>query len=601
MQKKFELWLDESGQFFKERDKKRENMLPSLIGGFLVPAEEVESVLAEVAVDEDRNHAMYLNGNEKREYVLPLLQTLVHERGLSMVFFENTRYEDAPSNRQLYLHMMAEGLLQLLQKLDGLYESVDLAVWIAQRKDVHHPNPDRQRIAEAEYIAMLNRVLEQKRLQRRILLSDGTRIHFVIRPAHREQRLQCADFACNTRLTRFSEAFAEVREEVDKLYETAHFFDLHESSSANYIRICMEKGDVADAIMELFSTWETIDRQQQLDYIVQGMKSYAKHQREVVFSQCLAEIEAYLYHQDDYELGQTFLESLHNELVPKLKEQELLTPFFDFRVQLLLIEQSIKMGELQKARLLVEQCKVHLRENAHNKREVWGLFSKEALLLLREGEGLQAELLMEKVCHSTKREQEMLWEDAFFAEQKIAPVSEDYLKACSLYIYILLCKDDAGSYQKLFDLLEQVMNPKDAGYERLCRYRSLVEAREGHIVDALRWLLMTEELEEQNLEKRLELFLEDLQLRKDSRDIQFGVLYYLSIAEKAILYNHRIADLMCRVLEKEGRLLEYLGLKSTEDSLPNAIDVSSVFAGESKRRYYPMEEICELREKLKRK
>ena len=116
MHKKFELWLDESGEFFRERDLKKDNKLPSLIGGFLVPAEEAALVLASVPIDDTRNHAMHLSNQDKQEYVLPILQELVHDRGLSMVFFENTGYEDEPSNRQLYLHMMAEGLLQLLQK-----------------------------------------------------------------------------------------------------------------------------------------------------------------------------------------------------------------------------------------------------------------------------------------------------------------------------------------------------------------------------------------------------------------------------------------------------------------------------------------------------
>lgn len=595
MHKKFELWLDESGEFFRERDLKKDNKLPSLIGGFLVPAEEAALVLASVPIDDTRNHAMHLSNQDKQEYVLPILQELVHDRGLSMVFFENTGYEDEPSNRQLYLHMMAEGLLQLLQKLDGLYESVGLSVWIAQRKDVHSPNPQRERIAESEYVAMLSRVFEQKRLQRRILLNEGTKIHFIVRPAHTERRIQCADFACNTRLTRYSSAFVQLREEVDKLFETAHLFDLHESGSGNYIKICMEKGDVADAVMELFSTWEALDRKKQLEYIAQCMKNYAMHQREVILGQCLTEIEAYLYHQEDYEMGKEFIEVLMREFLPCLKEHALQDSYFEFGLQLLLVELLIKMSDLKAAEELIGLCKQNLECKVRGPEEVRELFSKEALLLLRKGELLQADALMQRVCSEVKKEQEIL------REYGIEMVSEGYRKALSRYIYILLPRQkEEGMYEKLSGLMDEIMNPSDAGYERLCRYRSLMEAKEGHIAEALKWLFQTDRAESKTLSEQSKEYLERLKLRKDSRDIQFGVLYYLVIADEARKCDDEICSILCKALEEQQDLQEYLGWRQGEAVLPNAFDVSTASEGKSDRMYYPMELICELREKLMR-
>ena len=365
----------------------------------------------------------------------------------------------------------------------------------------------------------------------------------------------------------------------------------------------MEKGDVADAIMELFSTWESIDRPEQMDYIMRGMKPYAKHQREVILCQCLAEIENYLYHQEDYALGKQFLEALIQELLPVMKKHELYSPHFEYKLQLFLIEVNLKMGKMVVTRQLVEQCKTHMLRFAKRPEDVWELFSKEALLLLREGDSLQAESLMEKVCNSAKTEYELLKKDMFLAEQNVDLVPEYYLKAKSLYIYILLSgKKQEGRYQKLSALLDEVMNPDDVRYERLCRYRSLLEAEEGHVKEALKWLLMAEGVGEGNvLKEQLRKYLAELQRRKDSRDIQFGVLYYLTIADEAGAKDGELRALMCRVLEEQQGLLEYLGAIQNESILPNEFDVSRVSAGESKELYYPMELICELWKKLMRK
>lgn len=598
MQKKFELWLDESGEFYKEKEKRRENMLPSLIGGFLVPAEKVSTVLNLVSMDSDRNHAMHLSERDKREYVLPVLQKLVHEQELSMVFFENAQYEDAPSNRQLYLRLMAEGILQLLQKLDGLYESVDLAVWIAQRRDVHNPNPDKARIDEAEYVAMLQKVMEQKRKNGRILLNEDTKVHFVVCPAHRQQRLQFADFACNTRLTRFSEAFDSVRGEVERLYDTAHLFDLHESSSENYIKICMEKGDMADAIMELFTTWESIDRGAQLDYVMAAMESRTIEQNEVMLQQCGTEIEAYVYHQEDYLLGQLFLEHLSQELLPRLKEHKLPCRELQLKVNMLLVELYIKQGNVWAAEKRLAQSKQLCAGLVGRTELVWNLYAKEAILYHEQGNYEAAEAWMEKVCHSYKRAWNYLEMDSLLAEMGVRLSGRGYLDALSIYIYMLLDRQqEEGAKVKLRAMLEEAIKLAETDgvgkLERLHRYYALLEARDGRIKDALKKLLGVEQVvEDYTLRQQLSGYLKKLQLQKDSREIQFGVMYYLAIMVQAAKEETLLARTMFGVLGEQYALLEFLGLRSAMTTLPNEVDISSVSQQESQNKgYHPIEQI----------
>ncbi|MBQ7359820.1 MAG: hypothetical protein IJW63_06995 [Lachnospiraceae bacterium] len=597
MLRRFELWLDESGDFFKEKEKRMESLLPSLIGGLLVPVEKVSAVLRDAMVESERNHANRLTDVDKREYVLPILKKLAWEHDIWQVFFENSQYEDAPSNRHLYLRLMAEGILQLMQKLDGLYESVELCVWIAQRQDVHCPNPERRRIGEAEYIAALKRVMEQRKKEHSILFNEGSKVHFVVVPAGAEMRIQLADFACNTRLTRFSEAFDGVREEVERLYEKAHIFDLHESRSENYIKICMEKGDVADALMELFTTWEPLDRAEQIDYVLKSMQNNSKEQNEVLLKQCTTEIETYLYAQDDYQMGELFLRILLEELVPKLKEYQLPYQPFVFRLQMSLIELFTKLGNTIAARKVLRDCKSNLSGSLEQIGDLWLLLSKEALLCYDEGKQLEAEQIMASVCESQRNLKEFLEQEQLLEGYEIEQRMEGYGSALSMYIYVMLSRHkEPSAYQKLSALLEEAMlqfGASGAKRERLCRYRSLLEAKAGHVESALQWLFGVEKVvDDYTFRQQCSQYLKTLQLRKDSRDIQFGVMYYLEILNEARVRRESLSRTMAGALGEQHALLEYLGIRNESESLPNEVDTTGVSQKESGcQNYHPLEQI----------
>lgn len=83
------------------------------------------------------------------------------EYNAAQVFFENQEYHDEATSRQLYLSMMAEGILQLLQRLNARYESVGLRVTIAQRQDVT-AEAGNQRIRENEYKKALEYCIKRK-------------------------------------------------------------------------------------------------------------------------------------------------------------------------------------------------------------------------------------------------------------------------------------------------------------------------------------------------------------------------------------------------------------------------------------------------------
>lgn len=216
MNKNFELWLDESGDFENQHELEGTTRKPSLIGGFLVEEEVANKIDFEGLIDSNRNHAMELEEDDKKNYVLPVLQRMKSEYNAAQVFFENQEYHDEATSRQLYLSMMAEGILQLLQRLNARYESVGLRVTIAQRQDVT-AEAGNQRIRENEYKKALEYCIKRKQRERRAMLHPDCEVSFEICRASDSMRLQLADFACNTRLTRDSHAFKDVRSEVEDM------------------------------------------------------------------------------------------------------------------------------------------------------------------------------------------------------------------------------------------------------------------------------------------------------------------------------------------------------------------------------------------------
>lgn len=137
------------------------------------------SCLREAALIPDtRNHATEMRKEEKRKYLLETLE-MAKKYGARLFYIENPNYESEKSNSELYLRMMAEGILQLLQVLNAYHEWVELKVLIAQRQDFRRG----VRIDEKEYVARLDYCIKQKKKANHILFDAQTKLSFKLAQA----------------------------------------------------------------------------------------------------------------------------------------------------------------------------------------------------------------------------------------------------------------------------------------------------------------------------------------------------------------------------------------------------------------------------------
>ena len=96
---KYELWLDESGDFVNEHQKNERGYKGSLIGGLLIREDDVSKLNVDLHIDQERIHAMEMTAKDKREYVLPVLEYIKNANVTAMqVVFENTTYIDMNDN-----------------------------------------------------------------------------------------------------------------------------------------------------------------------------------------------------------------------------------------------------------------------------------------------------------------------------------------------------------------------------------------------------------------------------------------------------------------------------------------------------------------------
>ena len=598
MNKYFELWLDESGQFEEEAKLKERNYSPSLVGGILLEKTQAERVNFDSLLRQMDNHAMGFSDVQKREYVLPTLEKLITEYYARLVFFENAEYEDENSGRQLYLRILAEGLLQLLQTLNAEYESVVLEVLIAQRQDVHAV-AGKRRIQEAEYIHALKKCIEQKKKEHKIFLDDDSELHFKVRAAHTENKLQLADFACNTRLTRNSKAFVEVRERVEALYKNAYLFTLAELGSVNYIKRSLAQGYLSDAIMELYSTQDELNHEKELSLIMERVCRMDSRQLKTQLEQCRAEIIGYVKLQDDFKIGEQVLIQLQKEFIEKLHERGIPCKKLEFSLLLQLVNTYIKEGNIVEARRTLEACKKVQSTLGNRLEEVFSYYlykRAEVLCAINEFDYTKAcEIciametsfanLMKAVCMEGN------------LKNRFPEISSGYYNdTVGLHICAMrfMQKKQPDLYQELCQLSDHVLKQEDtlAGeLERHRQYRSHIELEQGNYKQALYWLCLALEVELQEINiLNIIAFLDKVCMVKSELGSRYYLMYYVLLLSASKRWDEAFAHMLWQALIKQKRLLILGGLWQIqlEEELLK-VDIEKGQEEQSGMQFHPLE------------
>ncbi len=601
MNRKYELWLDESGDFQFEALKKTEKRHASLVGGILIEEEQAKRADLGRFIGDSGGHSCEMDRQTKRRTVIPALQALHETYGAHLVYFENTRYEDGQSGRQLYLRMLAEGIVQLLLRLDSVDESVSLNVTIAQRQDVD-AEPERQRIGEEEYIEAIQQLIARKKRERKIQLNSDTSCVFRIVPAYASPKLQLADFACNVRFTLRSNAFDGQREAAQALFEDAYVFSMYEMGTKNYIRVALNRDDIADAFLELCTTQDNLNETKIAGALVERMRTMSYYLVKSQLRQCAAEIDSYAIQITDYAMGIRVFRRAADRILPVLSDSGLPVTHLMLSVYLQLADMYLRAGNIIEARRVVERCReqgTRLEGTLENLLSVYRIEEKDALLCIDEFDYARAEAIMRRCTKTFENLLEFVLVDETLQSRFPHMKSEYYGDALCMQLYAMmfLLREQPERYTEMVRLSDIALGQYPnipSELERHRQYRSHFEATAGKFESAVRWLMLAKgQTADELTAQALTAFLQHVHETESREAERYYLMYYLHIMTEAKLCGDPIGDLLYQALLRQREMLVDIGVfeRKNRETQAIALDIDSVKDSSGRAQYHPTEVI----------
>ncbi len=575
MAREYELWLDESGTFENERQNASnhnefpDGFHPSLIGGWLVEHNRCHhSDLASFVIPDatgDEYHAAGMGASAVEQYIFPGMRAVHNDYGGKIVLFQNKELRDF-GNRELYLRLMASGLLQLLQELNATSESVKLQVLIARRMDKTCSNPQDKEIVDAEYKNMLGRYIQSKKKEGHILLHEDTEMSITIDSGRKDYRLKVADYACNTELTLRSDKYTDAnRAEFKELLKDAYVYSFEEDTTENSIERALTQGNVAGAMVETVFNTKDKEFSRQLNKIVSRLSNMGYRGSKVQLAQCTREFTTYVYMEDDFERSEEFLKKILDQIVPVFEEGKLPCEIFKFSMELLLTDMYLREGDIDRATEEMARCieaESALPSSFENLLYYYQLIEKEALLAIDSFDFRKGASMMEDACTAFREIIEYVPLVNALKDRFPDMISEYYGDALCMKIYaeLFLQRTDPDLYASLVkdsDIALKQYGPHEGELERHRQYRSVIELQNGNYEAAAKWLLMTELdtvtmgslSDNSKLSKRdFDAFLKRVIDGEAKSARKYYLMYYIKIMAEAALAKDDIADLMQQAL-----------------------------------------------------
>ena len=618
MIRELELWLDESGDFQpdSQRDSRRN---PSLVGGILLEKGNLtEQELRELAYpakfrslerftgDEPNPHATRMDRTAMRELVLPALEEICRCGG-KLVFFENRERIDTLSNRELYLRVLASGLIQLLRKLasEGQFA---LEVSVALRVDPE-AEKDALYIDLEEYRKELFQYLDTQDFH----MPAGCRVSLAVLNARQEHRLYLADYACNARLCRDSGKFDEkMRQRFHRLCDQEYFWSVYAKTSENYIRAQLAETNISAALLELYLSYSRFDHMRLLKLCLDRFGQLSYRLQRLHLQRFIASVRAYVAKETDFERSELLLKNLLSEFFPALKKRNgsIQTDESEFWLHLALADMYLREGDVLQAGPVMDALQelvITMGYRIENLQHLYFYNDKRALYQIN---CFEYEAAVETIGQTISAMEDFIGLfpaleplARFFDAEKSPPQSEYLGNAYCMKVYaeMFLQREDPAIYElRLRQDTEKALScyRYPGELERNLQYRAHVEMERGMCRDALNWLLMTQSLciMNEDITGASILYLKKAWL-EDPLSRAYYMMYYVEIMEKAaVLGDRQLSDAMHQAILKEKRLFsEFFSLRSEglirSDTGRPVRQFRDLFSSgaEAQRRYHPLE------------
>ena len=249
--KKFELWIDESGEFERDDLKVTKGFEASLVGGAIVEKGTIGDTYLRTTFPEEV-HCKEITADEQIEHIkrieeLPTLRNFIISNK-QLIHFEDEKEKDFNYS---YFVLLAEGIIRVIKKLKAEYGDIHVDILIATRV-LHY-----QKMTHKEFIEQQIK-RDRNYLEMHLKLAgyrdgDITEDDWEIQAdrAKFNPRLQVADIICNSYLTRntklkpYRDYMTEIFENPDK----SMVFSLETDRYEGLFYDMMSKGELGAAIL----------------------------------------------------------------------------------------------------------------------------------------------------------------------------------------------------------------------------------------------------------------------------------------------------------------------------------------------------------------
>ncbi len=254
----FELYLDESGEFINDSGKKS----PSLVGGILVRNKELtkeEAIkIMEIATSKVDGNYKHINDIAKinpklaGDVAINIMRE-IKNLPAQFVIFQNKELLDFQDHEKLYLHILVEGIMNLLEKLSlEKPDEISINITAAVRRTLNSDNP--AEITEIDtYTKLIKERIMMHLAEKDLFISKNCHVSFKIASVSKNPRLDLADVVCNSMLTKESGKFTkEQREELNEMFNSSKYiFGVEKPDLQKKISNYLAQNSISDAFLLL--------------------------------------------------------------------------------------------------------------------------------------------------------------------------------------------------------------------------------------------------------------------------------------------------------------------------------------------------------------
>ena len=365
----FELYLDESGQFINE-DKA---ITPSLIGGILVKKDDLSITKAKDIMDEAIKNVpgnyVHINDISKKDLKLSGKVAVDIMQKIRLipaytVIFSNSELLDFKDDKLLYLNIMAEGIINLLEKLSSeKADAVELDVIAAVRRDLSVD--DNKTIIEIEEYS--NRIKERiymKMAEKNIFLSKNCKVNFKLSSARTNPKLMLSDIVCNSKLTINSKKFDdEQRQILNNIFGASKYiFSVFKPDIQKKISEYLIQNNIVDAIFLLNEENDEKISKELTNLVINNINTMSIANLRIQLELLSLKIKSLIDVQRNLFLCEKFLVKLQKDIIGKIKVKDFIINKLKIDISLYLLTIYTHQGDNKNSKEQIEISKKELEK-----------------------------------------------------------------------------------------------------------------------------------------------------------------------------------------------------------------------------------------------